>query len=168
MKMRKPVLAATLLLATSCINPGAAQDALVSHRVLSLEAALDLAHAALEACRGKGFQVAVAVVDRFGVPQVMLRDRFAGPHTSTTAMGKAWTAVSFRTSTMELVAPTQPGQPQAGIRDLPNVVVLGGGLLIEAAGSILGGVGVSGAPGGTEDESCARAGLEAVRDRLEF
>ena len=58
--------------------------------------ALDLARAALADCQKRGYQVAVAVVDRFGVPQVMLRDRYAGPHTSVTASGKAWTAAAFR------------------------------------------------------------------------
>ena len=108
------------------------------------------------------------MVDRFGVTQVLLRDRFAGAHTVPTATGKAWTAVSFRTSTGELAAMSQPGMPQAALRSLPGVVALGGGLTIEAGGSLVGGVGVSGAPGGEADEACARAGIEAVRDRLEF
>ena len=145
-----------------------AQDALVTHKVLSPETALEMARAALDACRNKGFQVAVAVVDRFGQPQVMLRDRFAGPHTPTTATGKGWTAVSFRTNTTDLMGITGPNQPQAGLRDLPNVVALGGGMVIEGAGSVLGGIGVSGAPGGAEDDACARAGIEAVREKLEF
>ena len=68
------------------------------------------------------------MVDRFGVTQVMLRDRFAGAHTPQTAAGKAWTAVSFRTNTTELVALTQPGMPQAGLRGLPGAVILGGGI----------------------------------------
>jgi len=161
-------MAAALLLVLASAQAGSAQEALVTHKVLSPETALDLARAALTSCRDRGFQVAVAVVDRFGLPQVMLRDRFAGPHTPSTATGKAWTAVSFRSDTTALVAPTQPGQPQAGVRNLPNVVLLGGGLLIEAGGSIVGGIGVSGAPGGAEDDACARAGIEAVRDRLEF
>ena len=166
--MKTRVAACVLSLARAAAQPGSAQDALVSHKVLSPDTALELARAALEACRARGFQVAVAVVDRFGLPQVMLRDRFAGPHTPSTATGKAWTAVTFRTNTTALIAPTQAGQPQAGLRDLPNVVLLGGGVLVEAAGSVLGGVGVSGAPGGAEDDACASAGLDAVRDRLEF
>jgi len=161
-------MAIALLLAATSAQSGLAQEPLVTHKVLSPETALDLARAALTSCRERGFEVAVAVVDRFGVPQVMLRDRFAGPHTPATAIGKAWTAVSFKTNTSDLIAPTQPGLPQAGVRNLPNVTLLGGGLLIEAAGSIVGGVGVSGAPGGTEDDSCGRAGLEAVHERLEF
>jgi uncharacterized protein GlcG (DUF336 family) len=148
--------------------PARAQDALVTYKSLSPEVALDLARAALAACRERGFQVAVAVVDRFGVTQVLLRDRFAGAHTVPTATAKAWTAVSFRTSTAELSAMSQPGMPQAAVRSLPGVVALGGGLPIEAGGSIAGGVGISGAPGGEADEACARAGIEAVRDRLEF
>ncbi|WP_291856345.1 heme-binding protein [Bradyrhizobium sp.] len=145
-----------------------AQDALVTYKSLSPELALDLARATIADCRKRGFQVTVAIVDRFGVTQVLLRDRFAGPHTVSTATGKAWTAVSFRTSTTELNAISQPGMMQAGIRNLPGAVIVGGGLPIEAAGALLGAVGVSGAPGGDADEACAKAGIEAVRDKLDF
>ena len=157
-------IAAFLLLAA----PAGAQDALVTYKSLTPEVALDLARVALSSCRERGFQVAVAVVDRFGVTQVLLRDRFAGPHTVTTATGKAWTAVSFRTNTGELAAMTQAGMPQSGVRALPGVVALGGGLTIEAGGSLVGAVGVSGAPGGEADEACAKAGIEAVREKIEF
>ena len=148
--------------------PARAQDALVTLKVLSPELALDLARAALADCRKRGYQVAVAVVDRFGVTQVVLRDRFAGPHTLASATGKGWTAVSFRSNTSELVAASREGTPQAGMRQIPGALVLGGGVVIEAAGSLVGGIGVSGAPGGEADEACAKAGIEAVRDRLDF
>ena len=148
--------------------PARGQDALITYKSLSPEIALELGRAALDACRARGFQVTVAVVDRFGVTQVLLRDRFAGAHTVATATGKAWTAVSFRTSTGELAAQTQPTMPQAGVRALPGVVAIAGGLVVEAGGSTVGAIGVSGAPGGEADEACARAAIEAVRDRLEF
>jgi uncharacterized protein GlcG (DUF336 family) len=151
----------------SCTS-ASAQDALVTYRTMSPEVALDLARASLESCRKSGFQVAVAVVDRFGVVQVMLRDRFAGPHTPPTATGKAWTAVTFRTNTTELVALTKPGMPQSGVRDLPGAVVLGGGIMVEAGGAMVGAVGVSGAPGGDADDACAKAGIETIRDKLDF
>ena len=150
------------------VAPAHAEDALVGYKSLSTELALDVARAALAECRKRGFQAAVAVVDRFGVTQVMLRDRFAGAHTAATAAGKAWTAASFRTNTTELVTSTQPGTPQAAVRNLPGVVILGGGVTIEAGGSLVGAVGVSGGPGGDADEACAKAGIEAVRDKLDF
>ena len=162
--MRPLIIAASLALAL----PAGAQDATYTVRMLAPETALAAAQAALMKCRDSGWQVAVAVVDRAGVAQVMLRDRYAGTHTPRTAAGKAWTAVSFRTPTTELARMSQPGQPQSGIRNLPRAVVLGGGLLIEAQGSILGAIGVSGAPGGDADDTCARAGIDAIRDKIEF
>ncbi|MCX7892428.1 MAG: heme-binding protein [Burkholderiales bacterium] len=156
-------LAAVLL----AVGPVAAQDATFAVRMLTPDTALKAAQAALKKCRDNGFQVAVAVVDRMGIAQVMLRDRFAGAHTPETAIGKAWTAVSFRTNTTEFAAATQGG-PQSGIRHRPGVVAVGGGLMIEAGGAILGGIGVSGAPGGKEDDVCAAAGIAAIRDGLEF
>lgn len=142
-------------------------DALVEFRVMTPETALTLAQKALEDCRGKGFQVAVAVVDRFGNVQVVLRDRLAGPHTPETARRKAWTAVSFRSDTLALAEVTEQGEA-SGVRFVEDVLMLGGGVPVQAAGSIVGGVGVSGAPSGSEDDKCARTGIEAVQTDLEF
>ncbi|HTT13145.1 MAG TPA: heme-binding protein [Burkholderiaceae bacterium] len=91
-------------------------------RLLPPEVALKAVLAAPAEWRKRGYQVAVAAVDRAGVPQALLRDRFAGPHTPRTAIDKAWTAVSFRVDTLALAQQTQPGQPGSGIRHLPHVV----------------------------------------------
>jgi uncharacterized protein GlcG (DUF336 family) len=107
-------------------------------------------------------------VDRFGVVQVVLRDRYAGPHTPATATGKAWTAATFRNSTSNLFVISQPGMMQAGIRNLPGVVIIGGGLVVESGGALVGAIGVSGAPGGDADEPCAKAGIEAIQGKLDF
>jgi uncharacterized protein GlcG (DUF336 family) len=159
---------AGLLFLVAFAVPAAAADATFTVRVLTPESALKAAQASLARCRAAGFQAAVAVVDRMGVEQVMLRDRFAGPHTPATARGKAYTAVSFRTNTTELAEATQAGRAASGVRELPGVVVIGGGLLIEAGGALLGAIGVSGAPGGKEDDACAAAGIAAIRDDLEL
>lgn len=137
-------------------------------RVLTPETALKAAQAALKKCRDSGYQATVAVVDRMGVVQVLLRDRFAGPHTTDMASAKAYTAVSFRTNTTELAEATQPGRAQSGIRHRPGVAAVGGGLIIEAGGSLLGAIGVSGAPGGREDDVCAAAGIAAIREDIEL
>ena len=139
-----------------------------SIKLLTPDTALKAAQAALKKCRDGGFQATVAVVDRMGVTQVLLRDRYAGTHTVEMARNKAWTAVSFRTNTTELAQATQAGKPSSGIRDLPGVAAVGGGLMIEAGGSLLGAIGVSGAPGGKEDDACAAAGIAAIRLDIEF
>src|SRR3954447_6578786 len=115
MNVRCLSVATALLIASIC--PVRAEEGLVAYKSLGPELALDLARAALSNCRVRGYQVAVAVVDRFGVTQVMLRDRFAGPHTPSTAPGRVWTAVSFKPSRREPTAPSQPGMMQSGIRN---------------------------------------------------
>ena len=145
-----------------------AQQGVFQTRSLTPETALAAARAALESCRRQGYQVGVAVVDRAGLTQVLLRDRFAGAHTIEVAANKAWTAASFRTPTSTLAAETQPGRPMSGLRNLPRFLAAGGGLVIEAGGSALGAIGVSGAPGGAEDDVCAQAGIKAIADAIEF
>jgi len=146
----------------------AAEPATFTVRQLTPETALKAAKTALETCRKNGHQVAVAVVDRGGLTQVLLRDRFAGAHTVEAATNKAWSAVSFRTHTTDIEKASRPGQSMAGIRHFPRMTAVGGGLMVEAGGSLLGGIGVSGAPGGDADDVCAKAGLKAIADDLEF
>jgi len=144
------------------------QDATHSVKLMTPETALKAAQAALGQCRKDGYQVAVAVVDRSGVTQVVLRDRYAGPHTVGMAVDKAWTAVTFRTPTADIAKATEPGMPQSGIRNRPRVAAVAGGQPIEAGGALVGGIGISGAPRGDIDDVCAKAGIDAVRDSLEF
>jgi uncharacterized protein GlcG (DUF336 family) len=162
----------TLLVAPIFLLPGAestlAQEATYGVRLLTPETALQAAQGALAKCRADGYQVTVAVVDRSGVLQVLLRDRFAGPHTPDMATAKAWTAVTFRTDTTRLAEETQAGKQMSGIRHRPGVVAVGGGRVIEGKGSLLGGIGVSGAPGGDRDDVCASAGISRIQDAVEF
>lgn len=166
--MRKLAVGALLLASLTGTSVVHAETATYSVRLLTPEAAQKAVNAALADCRKRGFQVAVAVVDRAGVAQALVRDRFAGPHTVQAAIGKAYTAVSFRTDTLELARVTQAGQPSSGVRQIPNLVVLGGGVQISAGGSLLGAIGVSGAPGGDSDDLCGKAGIAAIRDELEL
>ena len=145
-----------------------AQGATFQTKSLTPETALQAAQAALTFCRKEGYQVGVAVVDRAGLTQVFLRDRFAGAHTVDVATNKAWTAASFRTSTMDLGSETQSGRPMSGIRNTPRMLAIGGGLVIEGGGTFYGAIGVSGAPGGEADQACAQAGIRAISDAIEF
>ena len=148
--------------------PAGAADATFAVRSLTPETALKAAHAALEKCRAGGYQVAVAVVDRGGLTQAFVRDRFAGAHTIDVATNKAWSSASFRIPTREIESATRANGPMAGLRHVPRVVAVGGGLPIEAGGSLLGAIGVSGAPGGDNDEVCAAAGVKAIAEDLEL
>jgi uncharacterized protein GlcG (DUF336 family) len=166
--MIKRLLLGIAILAVVAPSVGARAEGLVTFKTLSPDLALELAQATLEACRKEGYQVAVSVVDRFGILQVTLRDQLAGPHTPETARRKAWTALTFRTDTMTMSEATKSGEEQSGVRFVAEALMVGGGVPIEAQGVIVGGVGVSGAPGGAVDDACARVGLDVVLEKLEF
>lgn len=166
--MKRLILAAAFAVFSA---PVLAQDddPFVELKVLKPEVALQMVQAALTYCRDEGYQVGVMVVDRFGLPQAFMRDRFAGVHVFETARRKAWTAVSFRTDTTELAQVTTAGEPMSGIRGLSQALPLGGGLVVlDGEGSLVAGIGVSGAPGGDLDDECAQAGIDAVEDMIAF
>ena len=140
---------------------------------MSVALADKAAWGALQECRQRGYSVAVAVVDRGGNLQVLLRDRFAGPHTPETAIRKAWTANSFRQSTAELAGLLAEKRIPSQVANNPGALLVGGGLMITAGGEGLGGIGVSGAPPGKSerdsiDGACAAAGIATIQDILEF
>ncbi|MBN8503403.1 MAG: heme-binding protein [Burkholderiales bacterium] len=163
--MKAFLILAGLLSATALHAQPAAH---FSVRLMTPEAAIKATQAAMAHCRKQGYQVAVAVVDRSGLVQALMRDRFAGAHTPEVAVDKAWTAASFRIPTTTLAKETQAGQPMSGIRQRARVMAIGGGLPIEAGGAVLGAIGVSGAPGGDADDACAKAGIQAIMDDLEL
>ena len=161
-------MAVALALAASVCGGAQAAEATYTSATLTPESALAAVQAALASCRERGYQVAVSVTDRAGTPIAMLRDRYASPYTAETAVRKAYTAANFRMSSGELATATQAGKDSFGIRDLDRVLALGGGLPVETAGSLVGAIGVSGAPGGDADEACAQAGIEAIQADLDF
>jgi uncharacterized protein GlcG (DUF336 family) len=158
---------AAMAFALGCAG-AVAESATFELRTITPEAAVKAAQAALAKCRAEGFQVTVAVVDRNGITQALVRDRFAAPHTVDTAQRKALTSINFKMNTAALDREMQPGKPTAGLRHLPHVVAVAGGMVIEGAGSLVGAIGVSGAPGPANDDVCAAAGIKAIADDLEF
>jgi uncharacterized protein GlcG (DUF336 family) len=143
-------------------------DVLFTTKALTPEAALRVSQTALESCRKNGFQVSVAVVDNGGNLQVLLRDKLAGISSPEAAILKAKTAINFRTATTVLSESVESNSEASGIKQLPGILVLGGGVIIQASGSMVGAVGVSGAPDGKSDEKCALEGIEAIQELLEF
>ena len=167
--MTKTILIAFTVAVCSALLPAGAQDeALFETRSLTPETALKAARAALLKCRADGYQVSVAIVDRTGLLQVMLRDRYAGAHTLETARGKAWTAASFRSDTGDIVQFIADNPEQQGLQQIDGAMMIGGGMMIDAGGSLVGAIGVSGGPNPSIDEACATAGIDAIEVDIQF
>src|SRR5437868_3756680 len=115
----------------------AASQGLVTQRNLSLAMAKTIAEAALSECKSKGFNTAVAVVDRAGQVMVILRDEQATAQQGEMARRKAYTARMFRTTTLEFQKRTAEG-PYTAQRDLTDILALGGGVPIQLGNDTIG------------------------------
>ncbi len=158
------------LIAASCAAlftfPASAAEVPVVIKIprLTVEASAKIAHAAMEACRKGGIQIGVTVVDRSGDAMVTLRDTLAPRITLEISRQKAYTAVNFNAATSSMENRfTQP----FSVGKVDGLVFSAGGVPIEAAGNIIGAVGISGAATGEQDEACARAGIQAIQFELE-
>ena len=139
---------------------------LPTEKVLPASVALELASTALKACQKQGYRVTVAVVDRAGLLRVLLRGDGAGPHSVDGARRKAYTSATTRATTAALDERLRNTPASAGVRNIDQLLPLGGALPINVGNDTIAAVGVSGAPGGHLDEACAQAGIEKVKDRL--
>ena len=144
-------------------NPITAQG-VVMQKNLSLGMAKAIAEGTIAACKAKGFNTSAAVVDRAGHLMVILRDEQATAQTVEMARRKAYTALMFRTSTLEFQKRTTD-PAFAAQRDVADILALGGGVPIAVGTEIIGGVGSSGSSQDMDD-ACARAGLAKVADLL--
>ena len=138
----------------------------VNVKLMTLELAVDIAQGAIDACRKDGYQISVVVVDRSGRMQVVMRDVFANQYMTQLAQGKANAVVLSNTSSSALRK--NRADIAAELNLLDDLLVLDGGLPVTVAGSMIGAVGVSGAPGGELDEACAQRGIDGVQERLDF
>jgi uncharacterized protein GlcG (DUF336 family) len=148
----------TLLL----LSPFDGRTQVLTERDVSLRMALTIAETALAQC---GVNTSVAVVDRAGRLRVFLQGDGASPHNLELSRRKAYTALTFRRTSAEWAMRTET--TLSGQRMLADVIPLAGGVPIKVGEDTIGGVGLSGAPmGGEQEEACAKAGIAKVADQL--
>ena len=160
-----PVLTWALLSPVAAKEPGNASNQVKTVETvrLSLDKAIELARAAIDACRKKGIQVGVTVVDRNGLVQVTLRDTLAAPLTLKISKMKAYTTANFNVPTSALTR-----QANSSLANVEGLMMNPGGIPIHVGGKLLGAVAVSGAPSGKTDEECAKAGVQKLVGELEM
>ncbi len=135
-------------------------------KTITMELARDIADESIKACRKLGYQVSAVVVDRNGLVQVALRDDVATRFTLRIAEEKANSVILSGTNSGEFRKSRDDIRPE--LNHMKGIIIMQGALPIEIAGSMIGAVGVSGAPGGHLDERCAQQALDNLSERIEF
>jgi len=150
-------------LAAILTSPAAAAGVLTQKNV-SLDMAQEIANAALAKCRSMGFKISVSVVNRDGLPMIMMYEEGAGLNTREGSDRKAYTAAAFHAPSAAFVKRMHDNPDSAGSIQYSRVLALGGGLPIKIGNDTIGAVGVSGTPG--KDDECSQAGIDKVADQL--
>ena len=164
--MSRSLIWAAVVLAMTAASADA--QALMQKNI-SVAQAMAAATAAIDKCGRADGQVTitVAVVDRAGDVRLIINGDTASPHNLELARRKAYTARTFRRPSLEWAKGTLGDSPQAGQRELADVIPLGGGVPIMIGNETIGAVGVSGSAGGQPgDEECAKAGIAAIAAQL--
>jgi len=146
------------------LSSAAGAQGIVTQKNITLELAQTIANAAIAQCRTMGYKISVTVVDREGLPLVMLRDDGAGLSTPEGSDRKAYTARAFSQPSADFVKRLQDRPDSVGSRHYSRILALAGGLPIKVGNEIVGAVGVSGTPG--KDDECSQAGINKVVDQL--
>jgi uncharacterized protein GlcG (DUF336 family) len=155
------VMAAMLALVPSM----AGAQAYVTERTLALNAALEMATTALEACRKEGYRVTVTVLNRAGRTLVVLHDN-ANPHTIENSYRKAYTSLTYRVPSGEFGKRMASTPPPHGAMVLANITSAEGALPVMSGKELIGTIGISGAPGGHRDAACAQVGIDKIAPGL--
>lgn len=162
--MRFVSLAILASISALAAAPASAQAPLAQKNI-SMALSLAIIQGTLEQCTKDGYKVSVVIVDNGGNVAASVKGDGTGPHTLEFARLKAYTART-RSQTSQATMKQMEDPAFAFLKQIPGVVGIGGGVPIKAGNEVIGGVGVSGAPGGEKDETCANAGLAKVADAL--
>ena len=166
MRLVSPAFRLLLLASATILVSGTAHaQAPLAEKNVSMGLALAIIQGALEQCTKDGYKVSVVIVDKGGNVAASIRGDGTGPHTMDFARMKAYTARTRNQTSLQTMKMMED-PANAFLRQIPNVVGVGGGVPIKAGNETIGGVGVSGAPGGEKDEVCANAGLAKVEAAL--
>ena len=121
---------------TAALSSAAGAQGIVTQKNISLALAQTIANAALVQCQSMGYKVSVTVVDRAGLPLVMLRGDGAGLNTPEGSDRKAYTARAFSQPSSAFVKRLSDRPDTVGSRQYTRVLALGGGLPIKVGNEV--------------------------------
>lgn len=120
---------------------------------LTSDAALILMKKAEESAKTFNATVTIAVLDGSGNTISILRGNGVGPHNTEAARRKAFTALSTKTATLQLLRNAEKNPDSKNLNTLPELLLLSGGY----KGEVIGSIGIAGGGSAENDDIIAKA-----------
>ncbi len=124
---------------------------------ITLKTALKLTEIAREKASSMGKNVSIAILDGTGTVILISKGDGVGPHNTEAARRKAYTAVSTKTSTLKLARNARANPDTENLANLPELLLLGGGVPLWYEGKVIGSIGVAGGGGAENDDLIAKS-----------
>ena len=124
---------------------------------LTLDAALELTKRANQTANSFHKKVSIAILDASGTTILITRGDQVGPHNTEASRRKAFTALSTKTPTLELLRNADANLDTKNLNSLPELLLLSGGVPIWYKGNIIGSIGVSGGGSPENDDLIAKS-----------
>ena len=124
---------------------------------LTLDAAYTLTNRAMKKALEMDKNVSIAILDASGNIILISRGDNVGIHNTEAARRKAYTALSTKTSTLELLQKAKSNPIIENLNTLPELLLLSGGLPIWYKGNAVGSIGVAGGGSPENDDLIAKS-----------
>ncbi|EIA08796.1 heme-binding protein [Flavobacterium frigoris] len=124
---------------------------------LTLDAAYILTNRVMKKAFELDKNVSIAVLDASANIILIIRGNNVGIHNTEAARRKAYTALSTKTSTLELLQKANSNSLIKNLNTLPELLLLSGGLPIWYKGNVVGSIGVAGGGSPENDDLIAKS-----------
>lgn len=106
--------------------------------------------------------VSIAVLNASGITLLLLKGDNVGPHNTEASRKKAYTSLSTKTPSMELMRNAAANKDALNLNSVSDLLLLAGGMPIWKDGQLIGSIGISGGGSGQNDNSIALKTVESL------
>ena len=124
---------------------------------LTQNAAFELLNRAAKKAATLNKKVSIAILDNAGNTILIVKGDGMGPHNTEAARRKAYTALSTKTSTLNLLRNANSNEDTRNLNTLPELLLLSGGSPVWYKGMVRGSIGVAGGGSPENDDAIARS-----------
>jgi len=165
-------IASAIVVTAASTLPAAHAEPLPTQHFLPLSVAIEAATTALDTCVKAGHHISVEIMNHNAMVLVAYHHELATIHSAYSAHAKAYTVLSYSYASGETTSAdiarriTKSPADLARVQGIPGLIMAPGGVLIQFGKQTVGAIGVGGSSGPVNDELCAKAGIEKIKDRL--
>jgi len=132
-------------------------DFITQKPTLNLNAAFEITKKIQKVADSLNTSVSFTILDASGLVVLQVKGENVGPHNTEASRRKAYTSLSTKTPTLQLLRNVKNSADSQNLVELPELLLLSGGCPIYWNGHIVGSIGVAGGGSAEKDDLIAKS-----------